>query len=114
MIILGHDVSIEGVLSALGDIRNFHVPYASRLIFEQWADSDENIYFRLLLNGDPVKIEKDPALKISGLIKMQSLLELLRKRQKELFLIDSDFAPESLDTLCSKTYIQNLLSNIQS
>ena len=102
------------MLSALGDIRNFHVPYASRLIFEQWADSEENIYFRLLLNGDPVKIVKDPALKISGLIKMQSLLELLRKRQKELFLIDSDFASESLDTLCSKTYIQNLLSNIQS
>lgn len=89
------------------------MPYASRLIFEEWKDSEENIYFRILLNGDPVKIDKDPAFKISGLIKLESLLNFLRERQKELFLIDSDFAPESLDTLCSKTYIENLLSNIQ-
>ena len=56
-ICLGHDIGIEAALVVLGFPLDHHVPYASRLIFEQWKDTKDKKYLRILLNGNLLEIE---------------------------------------------------------
>ena len=123
--ISGHDVSIEAILTTLGILRVDHVPYASRLIFERWRaqfrpEFGPDIYFRILLNGEPIRIENlksekaefdDFPMESFYLIKMDYFIQFLSEKLNQLFFLKNPFEENIYNTICSRSYIENLLLN---
>ena len=70
-----------------------HVPYASRLIFEQWMDADDQKYVRILLNGQLVPIRNQEYMSLDD------FESYLNYTFTELFQLP--FSWENYDTACT-------------
>lgn len=89
----GHDIGIEAALVVLGMPLDHHVPYASRLIFEQWIDADDQMYVRILLNGQLVPIRNHEYMSLDD------FESYLNYTFTELFQLP--FSWENYDTACT-------------
>ena len=117
MILKGHDIDLEAVLSTLGHVQGVHVPYASRLVIETWKrPKNPTRFYRVLVNGQVLAIPSSPTAEHNAnvfdnlkLLPHADFEDYISNVQENLFSHKDAFSPEVYSNLCSQTYTEQLL-----
>jgi len=92
----GHDISIEAILLTLDQPLDHHVPFAARLVFEEWVESEGQKLISIYANGEPILINQ------RQFVPIEELDAFIDKKFEHLFKVP--FTWENYETVCTHEF----------